>query len=319
VALLLLCGGVVLVVAARRDLMPAPDPVQVIAPAATSTSEAPPDAGSSPWPGDAGDDDDTQASCAIADRGFGSYGPWQSLPQGRMLAPATPPTGEYDLLLHFHGAEAARKVLATADLGNDDKVPLVIAGVDSGVGSAAYAEAFYGAEPLQDLLGTVGAALAPARLRYLFVSSWSAGYGAVREILTQHPTVPNAVILLDSVHSAYEADGKTLVKASLNPFVALAERAIANEAILVLTHSEIRPPGYASTAEVAGFLLDQVGGRRRYAGLLGSHGVENKTRFDRGQLHVRGYTGAGKPAHCAHIEMLPDILKTEVLPAMPDE
>src|SRR5690606_15009114 len=122
-------------------------------------------------------------SCAVPDRGVGDYGEWQTLPVGRMRVPRSPPEEAIDLLIHFHGGEAASRVVAPEGLG------LVIAVVDAGVGSQAYAEAFAGGEPLGELLATVGAALAPARLRNLVLSSWSAGYGAVREILREFPTV----------------------------------------------------------------------------------------------------------------------------------
>ena len=39
-----------------------------------------------------------------------------------------------------------------------------------------------------------------------------------------------------------------------------AERAQDGDGLLLLTHSEIRPPGYASTSEVADHLIDFLGG-----------------------------------------------------------
>ena len=304
---------VVLVTAARRI---------VVAPSAAPTSSAvAPVAGASAAPSatttatetrwgrvDAGAE--IEASCHIADRGAGPYGDWQALPIGRMVVPEPPPEEVYDVLLHFHGGEAMRRLVAPAGLA------LVIATVDAGVGSSAYAEAYQGPEPLEEALATINAALAPARLRHLILSSWSAGYGAVRELLRAHPTVPNAVVLLDSVYASYHEDGETLVEEGLAPFVSVAQRAMAGEAVVVLTHSEIRPPDYASTAEVASYLLSEIGGRRRYAGLLPTQGVEAKTSYEKGALHIRGYTGTGKESHCAHLKMLPDILRDDVLPEL---
>jgi hypothetical protein len=251
-----------------------------------------------------------EASCHVADRGRGPYGDWQALPIGRMVVPDPPPEDVYDVVFHFHGGEAARRLVAPAALG------VVLVTVDAGAGSSAYAEAYQGPAPLEEGLATIDAALAPARLRHLILSSWSAGYGAVREVLRAHPTVPNAVVLLDSVHASYRDDGASLLEEGLTPFLSLAQRAIAGEAVVVLTHSEIRPPDYASTAEVASYLLAQVGGRRRYAGLMPTHGLEAKTAYDNGAFHIRGTTGTGKEAHCAHLKMLPDILRDDVLPAL---
>jgi hypothetical protein len=253
-----------------------------------------------------------RASCAIEDPGPGPYQPdWKKLPIGRMVVPDPPPTKTYDLVLHLHGGEGARRVIARAGLG------VVLVAVDAGVGSRAYAETFYGPEPLEEILASVDEMLAPAQLGHLILSSWSAGYGGVREILKQHPTTPSAVVLLDSVHDSFEPDGETLVDEGLVPFVLLADRAKHEGAIVVLTHSAIEPPGYASTTEVADYLLETIDGRRRYGGLVPRHGVELKTRYDEGGFHLRGYTGTGKGAHCAHLEMLGEILKDEVLPALP--
>ncbi len=309
-----MASGLVVLAAASRlapGPPPSPDASASRGAASVARSAAPPAASSARWPGlDAGNDD--AASCSIPDRGLGSYGDWQTLPVGRMSAPQPLPGDDYDLLLHLHGGEAARRVVAPEDLG------LVLVTVDAGIGSRVYAETFYGPEPLEDLLGAVDTLLAPARLRHLILSSWSAGYGGVREILTQTPTVPAAVILLDSVHASYSQDGESLVETGLEPFVSLSQRAVDGEAVMVLTHSSIRPPGYASTSEVADHLLARIGGRRRYGGLLASHGVELKTRFDRGDLHLRGYTGTSKEAHCAHVRMLADVLREDVLPALKD-
>lgn len=255
-----------------------------------------------------------EASCAIPDPGPGPYEPdWRKLPIGRMVVPSPAPSGKYDLVVHLHGGEGARRVVAAAGLG------VVLVAIDAGVGSRAYAETFYGPEPLEEILASVDAALAPAQLGHLIVSSWSAGYGGVREILKQHPTAPSGVVLLDSVHTSFGPDGDSLVTEGLAPFVNLADRALHDGAVVVLTHSAIVPPGYASTTEVADHLLEQLGGRRRYGGLVARHGVELKTRYDEGSFHLRGYTGTGKGAHCAHLAMLGEILKDDVLPALPPE
>lgn len=310
-ALAVVVSGAVVVLGAARVIDP---PAALEEPAIVSAKIAPEPGGGGAAPAvpsrAASSDDGAEADCAIPDRGAGNYGEWQTLPIGRMRAPVPAPSGEYDVWLHFHGGGAATRVVAPMSLG------VVIATVDVGVGSQAYAEAFAGGEPLGELLATVSAALAPARARHLVLSSWSAGYGAVREILRELPTVPSALVLLDSVHTGYEVDGETLEDAALAPFLAYAQRAASGEASMVLTHSEIRPPGYASTSEVAGALLEGLGLRRRYAGLVRTFGVEAKTEARKGRLVVRGYTGSGKEAHCAHLRMLEPILRDEVLPAL---
>jgi len=217
-------------------------------------------------------------------------------------------------LVHFHGGEAARKLLAPAGLG------IVIVVIDAGEGSEAYEQAFYGPTALSDLVRSVAGSLALdgglTEPRHLIVSSWSAGYGAVRQILLHAPTRPSAVLLLDSLHASYAPGTSTLEAEGLEPFVELARRAQAGETRLIVTHSDIRPPGYASTTETASYLIREVGGQRRYAGMIPLEGVEQKTVYDAEGLSIRGFTGTSRGAHCAQLRMLLPMLRDELLPAL---
>lgn len=310
-ALVVLSGVVVVVaLATRRVADPAPagaaGPMPASAPLAAvgsaTAASAPARASSS--------EADHEPSCSFPDRGNGAYGPWRALGLGRLSAPE--PLGtRVDVLLHLHGGEAVRTLLAPADLG------LVLVAVDVGQGSRRYAEAFQAPEALDRILTSIEREIGPARLGRVLLSAWSAGYGGVRAILERQPERVAAIILLDAVHAGYAADGTSLAEAEIAPFVAAARRAAAGETVMVLTHSEIRPPGYAATGEVAAELIARLDGRRRYAGLVPAFGVEHKTRFDRGKLHVWGYTGTGKGAHCAQLELLVPILREVVLPALP--
>ena len=307
-------GAVVVIASARQppsaDGAPAattPAPTATTAVAAATSTPAPP-----PPASDVGTDAaSAKASCTIPDRGAGPYDKWQSLSIGKVLRPSQPPRDTYDVLLHFHGAEAIRKVVAPMGFDN-----LVIIALDAGEGSSQYSKAFYAGAPLEGLLEEAGQPLRPAHLRHLIVSSWSAGYGAVRQLLQFDPRAPDAVILLDSAHASYADDGITVAAEGYAPFLAYARRAQAGEVSMVMTHSDIRPPGYASTTEVATALLAEVGGQRSFAGMARHYGVEAKSHYHQGRLIVRGYSGTGKPAHCAHLRMLADILRDDVLPIL---
>ncbi|HHH30020.1 MAG TPA: hypothetical protein ENK57_16980, partial [Polyangiaceae bacterium] len=217
-SLVLLSGLVVTAATARRWPTILPTPAAVSSPAQAAPAPVPAPTMTATT---ASDDPQSEASCAIPDPGPGPYEPeWRSLPIGRMVVPSPAPRDRYDLVVHLHGGEGARRVIARAQLG------VVLVAVDAGVGSRAYAETFNGPEPLEEILAGVDAALAPAQLDHLIVSSWSAGYGGVREILKQHPTAPSGVILLDSVHASFGPDGESLVVEGLLPFVNLADRAM---------------------------------------------------------------------------------------------
>ena len=304
-SLVLVCGAVVLFASARVGPLASTPPV---ASASAATSAPPPEVMPSATSSAPAISGDAEATCNIPDRGAGVWpSDFTKLPLGRMLVPNPAPVDDYDILLHLHGGEAARKVAAPLE-----RRDLVMVAVDAGVGSQAYAEALAGIDALPTILSAVDAALKPARLRQLVVSSWSAGYGGVRTLLTHNPTSIGALVMLDSIHTSYQPDGESLVTDGLDVFRAYAKRAVAGEAKMIVTHSEIRPPGYASTSEVASWLLTELGGRREYAGLDDAHGVAFKTRYDDGGFSVRGFTGRGKPAHCAHVMMLRDILRDDV-------
>jgi hypothetical protein len=83
---------------------------------------------------------------------------------------------------------------------------------------------------------------------------------------------------------------------------------------MFLSHSSIEPPGYASTTEVARYLVKQLRGRERPARRQDVLGLDLYARFDKGSLHVRGYVGNDKPDHCAHIGLMADVLRAHLGP-----
>jgi hypothetical protein len=173
-------------------------------------------------------------ACSIEDVGNGNYTERElGIASARLFVPDPLPR-EYDLLLHFHGGEPVRRLVAPAKLG------LVIATIDAGQGSQRY-RGVVGPKLLDEISAATLAKLG-AKPRHLVLSSWSAGYGAVHELLLQAPTAWRAIVLLDSLHASYDASGKADEK-TLVPFFALAKRAEAEEQLLVLTHSSITPPG----------------------------------------------------------------------------
>ncbi|XXX82096.1 hypothetical protein WMF30_25375 [Sorangium sp. So ce134] len=319
-------GGVLLL---RRSREPSASPFP--APASAPAEPSPLPRGGEPERV-ALDEHEAQAGCDFADHGFGGYERWRPLPLGKLLVPpsrAISTDGGYDLLVHFHGAEAIRKVLAPRDM------ELVIAGVDLGTRSSDYARALEGGgwdALLQAIDREVGAAagIAGARARRLVLSSWSAGSGAIGRIVERGSSHVDALILLDSLYASYMPGQTALVQGQLAPYVALASAAARGAPIFYLTHTEIPTSGYASTKEVATFLLRELGaspiavtssgdGAPPATG-LGAEEAGDALRltrmYDGGGLYVRGYAGAGPGGHCAQLRLLPAILAEHVLPAL---
>ncbi|MEM9695883.1 MAG: hypothetical protein AAGA56_25290, partial [Myxococcota bacterium] len=124
------------------------------------------------------------------------------------------------------------------------------------------------------------------------------------------------VLLLDSVHASYTGDGEVQTT-GLEPFVRYADRAARGGAPMVVTHSSIVPPGYASTREVADYLLARIETQRAYGRLTPVRGVETKTVAERGSFYLRGTSGSVKEAHCAHLQMLPELFVDRLLTSPP--
>jgi hypothetical protein len=258
--------------------------------------------------------------CMTPDPGFGAYDNWSGgLTMGQALIPhkgATNKKGEFDLVLHFHGHEAIRKEFVKTSHN------VVLVGIDLGIGSGAYSNAFSAPFVYPKLIESIEAAVAKhdkidkAKVRKIALSSWSAGYGASEMILRQtNGKGIDTLILLDSLHAGYvDENAHTLKLDQIEPFVAFARKASAKQKFMFMSHSSIVPPGYASTTEVAHYVESKLRGKPRHVAREDVYGMDMIERFDKGFFHVRGYTGEDKPDHCAHIGLMADVMKLHVGP-----
>jgi hypothetical protein len=268
----------------------------------------------------------TDGVCRVPDHGFGSYSRWKRLPAGEMLLPrAAAPSedGGYDIIVHFHRREAARR--AFVEVAHD----VVLVGIDIGPSARSYGRVFRKPNAFPDLLANVTRALAHythnprAHIRHLALSSFSAGYGAVREILALYGGAIEAVILLDSLHSDYVPDRAATTAAGtrqvlgkpIASVIEFARRAARGEATLYVTHSQVVPPSYASTSEVADYLIDEIGGNGDETTTTTAFGDGVLNAFDRAGMHVRGYQGSDGAAHCAQVGLLGEALRDYLEPS----
>jgi hypothetical protein len=258
--------------------------------------------------------------CNTPDPGFGGYEQWSRRSSlGQMLLPrrgGVGAGGQFDMAVHFHGHEGARKAWVPVMNGP------VLVGISLGIGSGAYESAFRDEKAFPNLIESVETGVAEhagrksARARRIALTAWSAGYGAVRAILSQPGSREriDSVILLDGLHCDYAGGG--LERKSLEPFVRFAREAAKGRRLMVVSHSSIVPPGYASTTETANYLIGALGGKPRPARARASDpfGLALTSRFDQRDFHVRGYAGKAEPDHCAHLGLLGDVLKVHLVP-----
>jgi LysM repeat protein len=255
--------------------------------------------------------------CLSPDPGWGVYDHWSRAPSvGQMIAPQKGgiSAGRFDLMVHFHGHEPVRKEWVRVMNGP------VLVGIDLGIGSGPYEAMFRSEAAFDKLIESVEQEVARrhglkrAKVRKLGLSGWSAGYGAVGEILRHKKFLyrVDSVVLLDGLHAGYEGD--SLNELQLAPFVTFAREARAGRKFMFASHSSIIPPGYASTTETVNYLIFQLGGRPRSARPRSSDpwGLDLISRYDVGNFHARGFRGNDKMDHCAHIGLYTDVLKVHI-------
>lgn len=252
--------------------------------------------------------------------GWGPYKPFVRCGMGWMAVPQrgghTPDFG-YDVIVHFHGAPPLRKTLVQVARG------VVFVGVDLGIGSGKYSDAFTARGSFADFRRSIEATLvrqtgqSQAHVRHLALSAWSAGYGAVNEILKHGDQGIDAVILLDALHAGWQPgrrhDGSisSLSSAFIAPTIAFAQKALRGDKILVFTHSYVDPVTYPSTSLTAKLLLKELGLERRPVDVPDG-ALTQDAAVDTQGLHVWSYRGHDELTHCAHISLISRVLQEVV-------
>lgn len=213
----------------------------------------------------------------------------------------------YDVVFHFHFSDAARRTLVHA------APDVVLAGLDLGEGSKVYGDALADPRAFAKLLADVEAVLRDAtgqhdaRVGRVALSSWSAGFAATTRVLKHHASRIDAVFFLDSLYAPYEKDEAGELRAgvvfapALAGALAFARRAARGDATLFLSTSDAPTTGYASTKEVASWLLARLG-----EGLPKGGAPDEPATLDRGDLHVRVHGGNSAAAHCLHLGLAGD-------------
>jgi len=159
--------------------------------------------------------------------------------------------------------------------------------------SDVYREPFVDVTRFGKLIDEAEAA-AKCSFHTIVLSSFSAGYGAIREILREKSNWPriSSVILADSLYADYghEAD-------DLGPFLAY----IQGGKRLIMTHSELYPGTYEATFEAADWLLSKVGAKRKAILKWGPVGMQQLSETSRGGFIVLGFAGNTADDHVDHL------------------
>ncbi len=218
-------------------------------------------------------------------------------------------SGDYDLVFHLHSATwAAENELYKA------KANAILFNIHLGAFSSPYQAYFSSSAHFQEILQKIDQtlkahAIVPdsAECRFLIVTSFSAGYAGVREMLKNETYFQaiDAIHLADGLHAS---DNKDLMKIQMSDFVRFARLALKKEKIFRLTHSSIPTSGYQSTTQTANYLLEQLGLTRRSVSIHDEIG-SMYSRCDSGNFHLRGYLGDTAEDHLKHLYAMHSMLK----------
>lgn len=157
------------------------------------------------------------------------------------------------------------------------------------------------------------------RVGWVVVSSFSAGFGGVRELLKDPRSYDriDALVLADSLYAGYLGDPKDrkVDPALMTGFRRFARDAAEGKKSLLVTHSALVPDGYASTGETADDLIGSLSGTPETARFEWGPKLVATRRFERGRALIVGFSGTTGEDHMAHLRGIARLWKA--LPSWP--
>ncbi len=259
-----------------------------------------------------------------------NYMQWRGTSFGAFLAPR----GEFwdegggvDVVVHFNAAMMAGKEWTRSHAN-----AVIVSAAFGSFGSGPYQEAMADPGRFGRMLSEVVRGLeaqrrssAPPHLhvRKLGLVAWSAGFGAVGRILQvpRYFEKVDSVVLLDAMQAGYKdpargaGQGPTQVSLTgIEPYIRFAREAKTGKKQMIITHTSIVPPQYASTTDAALALLGAVGVERRATEEVNGRNMVLSYRADAGDLHVLGYRGGGPDDHMRHLFMVGDVAREHIVP-----
>lgn len=230
------------------------------------------------------------------------------IPQKRQSA------GKFALLLHFHGASFVVQHAAAQYKG-----ALVAVTINLGSGSSVYGQAFEDSTRFPILLAALSDSLKqklaqPVVVEKIYLSGFSAGYGAIRKIISTPGNFDrvDAILLLDGIHASYIPERRVLAEggqidsngvAAFIRFANAAAKKNSNRKFLI-THSEIFPGTFVSTTEATDFILETLGLKRRPVLKWGPLGMQQLSLARQNHFAILGFAGNAAPDHVDHFHGL---------------
>lgn len=222
-----------------------------------------------------------------------------------------PTDGKFDLVFHLHSASWAAE-----DQVYKANANAILFNIHLGGFSSSYQNYFVNQSYFQNILDTVTAILnrngiiSSPQIKHLIVTSFSAGYGGVREILKNsvYYNKINVLTLADGLHCNSDSATKTI---QMKDFLSFAKDARDKLKIMFLTHSSILTSGYDNTTQTANYLINGISSVRTAYSAIDEIGTQY-SKCDTGYFHLKGYYGDTANDHLKHLyamnKMLEDAL-----------
>ena len=219
------------------------------------------------------------------------------------------------LTVHFHGAPW---FIIQEHERRKSKHPLLC--VHLGEGSSVYQRAFQDCGRWPQLVKKIERELASRSGAYSLsgveVSSFSAGYGAVRELLLCNDSFRqiSRIVLADSMYASVQtnsAGNREVSTEQIEVWVPFAQAAMAGGKTFVFSRSEVPTTSFASSSECAAALLIKLAITSEPAdpALAATRDPDFplQTIAHCGQFFLWGYAGTNAAAHLTHVRHLADV------------
>lgn len=224
------------------------------------------------------------------------------------------PVKRIDLWAHFHSADW---YVISEYQRTEFHDPLLI--FNLGQGSTVYGKPFtekgvfakWIAETLKLVPGS------PTGLNGLHLTSFSAGFGAVRNIIQDEPICKllKTVILGDSFYGSLETlePERKVLPAHVDIWQPVIDQALVGKTTVIITTSQITPESYAGTWEVSRAVAEKNG--------VPSIPVDKDSpaandpiqpllrRFEKGRLYIWNYAGETPMAHMTNARRLAECIE----------
>jgi len=211
-----------------------------------------------------------------------------------------PTDGKFDLVFHLHSAS-----WATEDQVYKANANAILFNIHLGGFSSSYQNYFVNQSYFQNILDTIIAILdrneiiSNPQIKHLIVTSFSAGYVGVREILknSAYYNKINILTLADGLHCNSDSATREI---QMQDFLRFAKDARDKLKIMFITHSSILTSGYDNTTQTANYLISGIGSLRAAYSGVDEIGTQY-SRCDTGNFHLKGYYGDTANDHLKHL------------------